>query len=178
MQGSHSVPRSSALDPTPTSPLEPTASDAACARAARASADAEFASVAQLGRAACTPQVVEMFLAAGSGSTAGAVLLIAVALLAPALVAFVLVADESHSGKQLASSQRRCGQHAALWRFAGAARSWQLGVPAASARPRLLGVPVVAAAASRAGAGGGSALRRLKGRGAAWVRWTRRRDRM
>ena len=101
MEGRESTPPcSSALDPTPTSPLEPTASDAACARAARASADAEFASVAQLGRAACTPQVVEMFLAAGSGSTAGAVLLIAVALLAPALVAFVLVADESHSGAE------------------------------------------------------------------------------
>ena len=48
-----------------------------------------------------------------------------------------------------------------------------LGEPAEAAMSRWLGAPVAAAAVSRARVGGGSALRRFRGRGAAWVRWTR-----
>ena len=160
-----SPPRSSALDPMPASPLEPTASDAACARAACASADAKFVSRAQLGGADCESQMAENLTAAGNDGMAVVVPLVFVALLLRVLVAFVIAVDAGHRGDQLAFSLRRCKLHVAAWRFGAVPRQprgrvWPRAA-AAALRPR-----------ARAGrAQPGRALRRLAGRGAPRVRW-------
>ena len=125
---------------------------------------------AQLGGAAVVNITVVILTNAAEtlGQRELVMLTILFALLVRALVACVLAA-EAGSGEQRSFLLQPCELHAAA---SCCARLRQLGVPAAAVSPQLLGVPVAAAAALRAGVGGGQALRRFKGRGAAWVRWT------
>ena len=160
----------------PASPLEPTAMDAACACAACASAGVEITPRAQLGGAAviCKASRFAMVVVDGGGQRQLVMLFILFALLACALAVRMLAGAEGSDERRRSLRLQLCKLHAVA---ASDATPKLLGVPAAAARLRLLGVPVATAAVPRAGVGGGSALRRFKGRGAAWVRWTRQRDR-